>query len=30
MKKVSIVTVNYNNREGLIQAIESVKRQTFN
>lgn len=30
MKKVSIVTVNYNNREGLIQTIESVKRQTFN
>ncbi len=30
MKKVSIVTVNYNNREGLTQTIESVKRQTFN
>ena len=29
MKKVSIVTVNFNNREGLIQTIESVRQQTF-
>ena len=27
--KYSIITVNYNNREGLKKTIESVIRQTF-
>lgn len=29
MKKVSIITINYNNREGLQKTIESVINQTF-
>lgn len=29
MKKVSIITINYNNREGLRRTIESVIHQTF-
>ena len=27
--KVSVVTINYNNREGLRKTIESVVNQTF-
>nr|WP_302831233.1 glycosyltransferase family 2 protein [uncultured Bacteroides sp.] len=27
--KISIITINYNNADGLVQTIESVKRQTF-
>lgn len=29
MKKVSVITINYNNKEGLRQTIESVLAQTF-
>ncbi len=31
MKRVtlSIITVNYNNNTGLIQTLESIKKQTF-
>lgn len=29
MKKLSIITINYNNREGLQKTIESVINQTF-
>lgn len=29
MKKVSIITINYNNREGLKKTIESITNQTF-
>lgn len=27
--KLSIITVNYNNKEGLLKTIESIKKQTF-
>ena len=27
--KLSIITINYNNREGLLKTVESVKTQTF-
>lgn len=27
--KISIVTINYNNKNGLIQTIESVVSQTY-
>ena len=30
MKKLSIITVCYNNKEGLIKTINSVRNQTFN
>jgi glycosyltransferase involved in cell wall biosynthesis len=30
MKKLSIITVNYNNSDGLRKTIQSVKDQTFN
>lgn len=29
MTKLSIVTINYNNVEGLKKTIDSVKSQTF-
>jgi len=29
VKKISIITVNYNNKTGLTNTIESVKRQTY-
>lgn len=29
MKKISIITINYNNREGLERTLDSIHRQTY-
>lgn len=29
MKKISVITINYNNRQGLEETIQSVERQTY-